>query len=154
MTRYSSALFVLLATLFSGGCAPFMVPVDAVDSSHFVDASLSKDQVKAAIIEGAENAGWRAKDLGDDKLLASFSFKSHAIHVEIDYTDTYYSTHYKSSYWMKMFCTEQDKKAHQNMIVSGRKDCPGNLPPSYIHKAYKQWVDLLNASIRTSLSTM
>jgi len=154
MTSLLRVLFILVILFFAGGCAPFMVPLDEVDSSHAVDGSLSNDQVRDAIIDGAANAGWRTKDLGNDKILASFQFKTHVITVEIDYTASSYATHYESSYWMKMFCTEQDKKKHQNMIVSGQADCPGDRPPAYIHKSYKQWVDSLDRSIQSSLWAM
>ncbi len=154
MTTSLRVLFIMTMTLFIAGCTPFMVPLYQVDDSHVVDRPLTKDQVKQAIMDGAENAGWRAKDLGNDKILASFNFKTHAVNVEIDYTDSSYATRYESSYWMKMFCSKQDMKKYQNMIVSGRKDCPGNRPPSYIHKSYKQWMDSLNAAIQNSLASI
>jgi hypothetical protein len=154
MTGKLRILLVLVMTFILGACAPFMVPLNEVDGEHMVNQQLTKEQVKEAILEGAENAGWRAKDLEDDKILASFLFKTHAVNVEISYTSSEYLTQYKSSNEMKMFCLEQDKKSHRNMVVSGRKDCPGNQPPKYIHKAYKQWVNSLDSSIQTSLSSM
>ncbi len=154
MTTLLRVLFIMTMTSFIAGCTPFMVPLHQVDDSHVVDRPLTKDQVKDAIMKGAENAGWRAKELENDKILASFNFKTHAINVEIDYTSYSYATRYESSYWMKMFCSKRDMEKHQNMIVSGQKECPGNRPPSYIHKSYKQWMDSLNAAIQDSLASM
>ena len=63
MISRSHLLVVFVMTLFVSGCSG-MVPLHEVDESHFVDRSLTEDQVKEAIIEGAETAGWLAKDLG------------------------------------------------------------------------------------------
>ena len=145
---------VLVTTSFMAGCAPFMVPVYKVDGTHVVDRSLTSIQVKEAIIEGAEIAGWRTKDLGDDKILASFHFKTHTVHVEIHYTNSSYTTRYNSSNEMKLYCSEREMKKSQNMIVSGRKNCPENRPPSYIHHAYKRWMDSLNSAIQSSIASI
>jgi len=130
-----------------------MAPVDKLHSSHVIDGSLTDQQVKQAILVGAADAGWRAKDLGNDKILASFSFKTHGVNVEIDYTGSSYSTHYESSYGMKTFCTEHDKKTYKT-IVSGKADCPDYRPPAYIYMSYKNWVDSLDRSIQSSLAAM
>jgi len=138
-------------SLFVAGCSPFMVSVNEVDKTHLVTGSPTKDEIRAAILEGAELAGWQAKDVGNDKILATYTYSKHRIFIEIDYSDSYYATRYRSSMEMKMFCSERDKKKHQGMKVSGRQNCPGNAKPLYIHKAYKQWVDSLNNSIQSAL---
>ena len=143
---------VFVMTLFVSGCSG-TVPLYEVDHSHFVDGSLTEDQVKEAIIEGAETAGWLAKDLGGDKILVTYRIRVHTVHVEINYTDTYYATRYKSSNEMKMFCTERDRDKARNIKVSGRQECPGGIP-KYIHGNYKKWVDSLNAAIQNSLASM
>jgi hypothetical protein len=152
MNGFSRWLFVFVMISFVIGCSG-MVPLHEVDKSHFVDRSLPKDQVKEAIIEGAETAGWRAKDLGGDMILATYRIRTHMIHVEINYTDTYYATRYKSSNEMKMFCTQRDRDNARNIKVSGRQECPGGIP-LYIHGNYKIWVDSLNAAIQSSLAFM
>lgn len=153
MARISGTVAVLGMVLLVAGCTPFMVPLREVDDSHTINNVLNKDEVRAAIMEGAEAAGWRAKDWGDDKILVSYMHTQHTVHVEIDYSDSFYITRYHSSNHMKMFCTEQDKKNFQAMMVSGRHACPGDRPPAYIHKSYKEWLDQLNQSIQFALDS-
>ena len=150
MTSRSHLLFVFVMTLFVAGCSG-MVPLHKVDESHFVDGSLTEDQVKEAIIQGIEAAGWFAKDLGGDEILATYRIRTHTVHVVINYTDTYYATRYKSSSEMKMFCTQRDRDNARNIKISGRQECPGGIP-MYIHGNYKIWVDSLNASIQRELA--
>ncbi len=152
MTSRSHLPFVFVMTLFVAGCSG-MVRLSEVDGQHFVERSLTKDQVKEAIIEGAESAGWIAKDLGSDYILATYRIRSHTIHVNIDFTNSYYITNYKTSNRMKMFCTERDRDNARNLKVSGRQECPGGIP-LYIHGNYKIWVDSLNAAIQSSLASM
>ena len=152
MTSRSHLLFVFVMTLFVAGCSG-MVPLYDVDGSHFVDRSLTEDQVKEAIIEGAETAGWLAKNLSGDTILATYRIRTHTVHVEINYTDTFYATLYKSSNEMKMFCTQRDRDNARNIKISGRQECPGGIP-LYIHGNYKKWVDSLNAAIQNSLATI
>lgn len=140
-----------LVLTICAGCSPLMVSVMDTDATHPVDSELTKEQVKTAILNGAQAAGWYAKDIGDDTILASFQLRTHAVQVEIDYTDTDYVTRYKTSAGMKMFCTEIDKSNHQNMKISGQENCPGGAP-LYIHKSYKGWIDSLNRSIAVALS--
>ena len=147
-------LFILMMTLFIAGCAPFMVSLYEVDDVHLFDGAFTKDQVKEAIIEGADFAGWRAKDVGNDTILVSYLVRIHTVDVEIDYSESFYVTRYKSSSGMKMFCTEKEKIKYRNMIVSGQQDCPGLRKPAYIHKGYKEWMDSLNAAIQNSLARM
>jgi len=152
MTSRSHLLIVFVMALFVAGCSG-MVRLSEVDGQHFVDRPLTKDQVKEAIMEGAQAAGWQAKDLGSDFILATYRIRVHTVHVNIDFTNSYYITHYKITNGMKMFCTELDKDTHRNIKVSGRQECPGGIP-MYIHGNYKKWVDSLNAAIQNSLASM
>lgn len=154
MSRNSGVLPILGMVLLISACAPFMVPVREVDTTHDVYGAPTKEQVREAIMEGAKDAGWRVKDWGDDKLLASYTYGQHTINLEIDYSDSFYVTRYHSSNRMKMFCTEQDKKAYRGMVVSGQHACPGDRPPAYIHKSYKEWTDSLNRSIQFALGNV
>ena len=152
MTSRSRLLFVFVMTLLVAGCSG-MVPLYEVDESHFVDGSLTEDQVKEGLIQGAETAGWLAKDLGGDEILATYRIRTHTVHVVINYTDTFYATRYKSSNEMKMFCTRRDRDNARNIKISGRQECPGGTP-LYIHGNYKIWMDSLNAAIQSSLASM
>lgn len=148
LLHVSAALsFVVLLN----ACTPFMVPLREVDTTHDIYVSRTKDEVREAILDGAQNVGWRAKQLSEGTILASYQQKDHLIHVKIDYGLDFYTIRYHASREMKMFCSESDQRAHRNMKVSGRNDCPGDAAPQYIHKAYKEWVSRLIRSIDQEL---
>lgn len=153
MVRHSAVLAILAVALLVSGCSPFMVQVREVDTTHYISGTHTKEQVRDAIMRGAQAAGWRAKDWEGDKILATYTYTQHTVHVEIDYTESTYVTRYHSSNQMKMFCTEEDQKQHRAMLVSGRHTCPGNSPPAYIHKSYQEWTANLNRSIQRALAS-
>ena len=153
MISRSRLPFILVMALIVAGCGG-VVPLHEVDGTRVFDRELSKEQVKEAIVEGAEKAGWRAKDLGNDKILATYIVRVHTVHVNILYTDSDYSINYNFSVGMKMFCTKKDKEKARNLKVSGRATCPGGRSPLYIHGSYKIWVDSLNNAIQSELATM
>ncbi len=153
MISRSRLPFIFVMALTVAGCGG-VVPLHEVDGTRVFDRELSKEQVKEAIVEGAEKAGWRAKDLGNDKILATYIVRVHTVHVNILYTDSYYSINYNSSIGMKMFCTRNDKEKARNLKVSGRATCPGGRGPLYIHGSYKIWVDSLNNAIHFELAAM
>ncbi len=146
-------LLILTMTSFVAGCTGSMVRVIDVDDLHVVSSSFTKEQVKEAIMEGAESAGWLAKDLGGDSILATYHIRTHTIQVRIDFINSNYSTQYSSSNGMKMFCSERDKQKNR-LKVSGRQECIGTGVPSYIHGKYKKWVDSLNTAIQNSLANI
>jgi hypothetical protein len=146
-------LFLVIA-LSMTGCTGSMVKIMNVDDSHSIDQSLSKNQIRDAIIEGAELAGWRTKDLRDDEILATYIIRVHTVQVAIVYADSFYVTRYSSSSGMKMFCSQRDRDKTRDLKVSGSEQCPGDRPPLYIHGNYKKWMDALNASIQNRLASM
>ena len=131
-----------------------MVKIMNVDDAHRFDKSLTKSQVREAIIEGAELAGWRAKDLGNDEILTTYSIRVHTVHIAITYGDSFYVTRYSSSNGMKMFCSQRDMDKTRDLKVSGAEQCPGNRPPLYIHGNYKKWMDALNTSIQNRAASL
>ena len=133
------------------GCATSWVRLNDVDDVHHVDTSLSKPEMTEAIVEGAQNAGWRPKELGNDTILAVFHMRAHVVQVEIDVGDGFYVTRYQSSREMKVFCSQRDKEHLRNMKITGRQECPGDVKPTYIHSAYKTWIDSLNSSIQEAI---
>lgn len=153
--RQVSVEIILMAVVTIGatGCSSGMVRVTDVDDVHLFGGTLTKAQVAEAVIEGAENAGWQAKDVGNDTILATYFVRVHSVQVEIDVGDDFYVTRYKSSNGMKVFCSEGDKKRHRNMMVTGGQPCPGYRNPLYIHTGYKEWMDALNASIHRSIAS-
>ncbi len=152
MTSRSHLLFVFVMSLFVTGCSGF-VQLYEFDDLHTIGRSLTAEQIKEGILEGAQVAGWNAKTLSSESILATYHIRVHTVNVEIFYTDTDYWINYKSSNGMKMFCTKRDRDKVRNMKVSGRHECPGGIP-MYIHGNYKKWVDSLNTAIRNSLASM
>ncbi len=145
-------LFILTITLFILGCTGSMVVVSRVDGTQFIDRALTKEQVREAIMEGAERAGWSTKDIGNDKILAVYSIRVHTISVEILYYESSYSVNYSSSTGMKMFCTSKDRDKTRDLKVSGHETCPYGWNPHYIHGNYKKWVDELNVAIQREIA--
>ncbi len=152
MTSLSRFLCVFAITLFASGCSGF-VPLHEVDGTRSIDRSLTAEQIKEGILDGAQAAGWNAKVLSSDKILATYHIRVHTVNMEIFYTDSFYRISYKSSSGMKMFCTQRDRDEVKNIKVSGEQECPGG-SPLYIHGNYKKWVDSLNSAIRNMLASI
>ena len=149
LSRLVAILFAIAVLL---GCSTGWVRVDDFHDVHDVDGALTKPQMVEAIIEGARDAGWRARDLGNDKVLATYAVRVHSVQVEIDVGDGFYVTRYKSSSGMKVFCTQRDRDYLRNMKITGEQQCPGFSSPAYIHSAYETWMNALNASIQREIS--
>lgn len=146
-------LKICFIVLLVSGCARPMVVLDDVDENHAVYQTLTKDQMKESILEGAWLAHWKAQDQGPDAILATYIIRRHTVNVQIKYTESSYTINYKSSYGMKMYCTKNDLDKKLHKVVSGVRTCPGGMPPYAIHKAYQAWVDELNRAIRTSIES-
>lgn len=150
-------ILILAAAISFAACAQrsaHWVRLYDVDTVHSIDKHLTKEQITGAVLKGAENAGWRAKDLGDGRILATYSVRVHTVHVEITIDDAAYDTRYRSSTGMKVYCSWEDKQKRRNIKITGRDECPGQVDPAFIHYGYKQWVDSLNNSIRLSLASV
>lgn len=146
LREFSCLAIVLCLT----SCAK-MVPLASVDNFGFIDAPLTKEKMKEAIEEGATNAGWNAKAVKGDRIIASYQPRSHRVVVEITYTDDSYEIRYKASSRMKIYCSDQARDAGQKPKLTGTESCPGNADPLYIHHAYQLWIDNLKSSIDLSL---
>jgi hypothetical protein len=150
MTGRLHVFFSLSMVVWLTGCSS-MIPLNGIDGSGTIERSLTQEQIKQAIEEGAERVGWRTKDVGNDKILALYQIRVHTVSVEITYSDTSYDIRYKSSGQMKVFCSEADKQAARNIKVTGEEACPGFADPLYIHGNYAKWVNTLKQSIENSL---
>lgn len=151
MTKALRILPGIVAALWLAGCSQ-MIPIAQVNDMGTVERPLTKDQVARAIEEGARNAGWTSKNIGNDQIASTYRIRSHTVTVTIDYSEDLYRIHYKSSTEMKVQCSEKDWKASKNIIVTGRQSCPGFETPQYIHENYGQWIAYLKASIDHSLT--
>ena len=150
--KYSSRFLILLCgVLLVAGCSGRMVSLWETEYPHPIQDTISKEQVRESIFEGASNAGWVAKDQGNSTILATYQIRIHTVHVNIYYSDEYYfyRIKYESSIAMKMRCSKKDK----GYIVSGNKYCPGSRLPYSINANYKIWIDSLIAAIESSLAT-
>ena len=144
-------LKICFIVLLVSGCARPMVVLDDVNENHTVYKTLTKDQMKESISEGAWSAHWKVQDQGPDTILATYIIRRHTVNVRIAYTESSYSISYKSSFDMKMYCTKNDSDKKLHKVVSGVQNCPGNVPPYAIHGAYQTWIDELNSAIQTSI---
>jgi len=131
-----------------------MVGLYEVDGPHLVDGALTEEQIKKAILEGADIAGWSTEDLGGNYILATYYIRVHTVQVDISYSESLYSVRYRSSNAMKVDCSELDRNKPRHVIVTGQQQCPGYQAPYYIHGNYKKWVDILNRGIQSSLASM
>ena len=86
--------------------------------------SLSEAQVKQAILAGAKEKGWVARELTPGVISASLAVRNHLAEVEIPYSGTSYSILYKSS-------SNLDYKANDQTI----------------HNQYNNWVNYLRQAI-------
>lgn len=151
MTKVLCRLAAIAAALWLTGCSQ-MIPIAQVNDLGTIERSLTKDQVAAAIEEGARNAGWIPKNIGDERIAATYRIRNHTVDVMIHYSEDLYRINYKSSTEMKVQCSESDWKSSRNIIITGRQSCPGFETPLYIHENYGNWIAYLKASIDHSLT--
>ncbi len=150
MKRFLGSILFSAIALSLLGCTQ-MIPIDSVNNSGTIINELTMDEVRAAIEEGAANAGWDTKERGEGQMLAFFRIRRHSVVVMINYSRDEYSIDYSSSREMKVQCTDADHKQAKNIIITGRKSCPGSADPKYIHGNYEEWVTRLKASINHSI---
>jgi uracil phosphoribosyltransferase len=111
------------------GCGT--VPIQNVDQAPVPTASgktLTKEQVRVAIIRAGDNLGWKITDEGPNMMVGKLALRKHLAVVEIPYTAGTYSIKYRSS-------VELDEK-------DGK-----------IHKNYNGWIQNLTRGINSQLST-
>lgn len=126
--RFHSIVAVLVMAVAVAGCAT--APIMNVDSAAVPSASgktLSRDQVRAAILRAGAGLGWQIKDEGSNMLVGTLQLRNHTAVVEIPYSASNYSIKYRSSV---------------NLNESGRS----------IHKNYNGWIQNLTRGINTQLS--
>ncbi|MDR2945541.1 MAG: hypothetical protein LBV79_02175 [Candidatus Adiutrix sp.] len=126
-------LFVILSLSLSAGC---MRQASLKNTSNLPVAGLngqglSASQVKAAILGGAQEKGWVARELTPGVITASLAVRAHKAEVEIPYSGSSSSIIYKSS-------TNLDYDAGDQTI----------------HNQYNNWVDYLRQAIDGRLAAM
>ena len=141
---------ISVSILFITGCVS-IIPLDNIDD-HTIVQELSEQQVKEAINEGIEAAGWAVENEAAGKILAAYNIRTHTIAVNIRYTEKNYSINYAYSINMKVYCTENDKAKGVTLTNWPEQTC-GGARPGLIHSAYNEWVENLNSEINTALSS-
>jgi hypothetical protein len=144
-------LLVSVLAFFAVACTPNLVKVYNVHNEP-IPHGLTQDQVKKAINIGAAVAGWSTEDVSPGSIAATYHIRVHTVTVIISYTEQAYSIDYKSSYEMKVYCTEEDKvEKRSKKVTTGGGSCPGIAQPAYIHENYTAWIEELNRGIRAAL---
>ena len=147
----SLRVWVLAIVLLSlVGCQSGMVRILNIHD-QYINSELSQDEVRKAIKVGAISAGWRVDEVSDSQMLATYKIRKHTVVVSIDYSADDYSIQYKSSIQMKVRCGAVYDATEPAKVTTGQSPCPGGAPPTYIHQAYKGWVDGLSRSIEATL---
>jgi hypothetical protein len=106
------------------------VPIHNVDQAAVAASSgktLTKDQVRGAIVRAGATLGWQMKDDGPNALVGTIQLRNHSAVVSIPYSPTSYSIKYRSS---------------DNLNEGG-----GN-----IHKNYNGWIQNLHRGIAAQLA--
>lgn len=126
--RFHTIFAVLVMAVAVAGCTT--APIMNVDSAAVPSASgktLSRDQVRAAILRAGAGLSWQIKDEGPNMLVGTLQLRNHTAVVEIPYSASNYSIKYRSSV---------------NLNESGGS----------IHKNYNGWIQNLTHGVNTQLS--
>lgn len=143
---------VLILAMFAVACAPNYIKTHNVHLQP-VPPGLTLDQVRKAINIGAGTAGWSTEEPTPGNIVATYKIRVHTVKVLITYNELTYSIDYKTSYQMKVYCTEEDKEEKRSKkITTGGSTCPDQ--PAYIHENYKVWIEELNRGIRSALENV
>lgn len=126
--RFHITLAALAVAISVAGCNT--MPIQNVSQAPATSASgksLSKDQVRGAIVRAGAALGWQMKDEGSNMLVGTIQLRKHVAVVEIPYSANNYSIKYRSS---------------QNLDEKG----------GTIHKNYNGWIQNLTRGINAQLS--
>jgi hypothetical protein len=152
MERKLRLFATAILALFAVACTPNYIKMYNVHEQP-IPHELTEDQVRRAINIGAGTAGWHTEELTPGSMVATYNIRAHTVKVLISYTEQAYNIDYKTSYEMKVFCTEEDKEEQRKRkITTGGGTCPDQ--PAYIHENYKVWVDELNRGISSALQNI
>jgi len=145
---------ISILALFAVACAPNLIKPYNVHEQP-IPHGLTQDQVKRAIKIGAAVAGWSTEDVSPGSIEATYHIRVHEVTVLISYTEQAYSIDYKTSYEMKVYCTEKDKEEQRpKKVTTGGGSCPGVDQPAYIHENYNAWIEELNRGIHSALQNV
>lgn len=145
---------VSILALFAVACTQNLVKTYNVHDQP-IPHELTQDQVRKAIKIGAGVAGWSTEEVSPSSIAATYHIRTHTVTALISYTEQAYSIDYKTSYQMKVYCTEEDKvEKRAKQLTTGGGTCPGVDQPAYIHENYKVWIEQLERGIRSALQNI
>ena len=121
---------VAVVAMLATGCTtqPIMNVNDAVVTAP-AGKSVSKDQVRSAIVRAGSALGWQMKDESPNQLSGTLVLRGHTAVVDIPYDEKSYSIKYRSSV---------------NLNEGGGQ----------IHKNYNGWIQNLTRGINTQLGLL
>jgi hypothetical protein len=126
--RIHTVLATLAIAIAVTGCNS--VPILNVDQAPAISASgksLSREQVRSAIVRAGAGLGWQMKDEGPNMIVGNIQVRNHTATVAIPYNANSYSIKYRAS--------------------AGLDEKGGS-----IHKNYNGWVQNLTRSINAQLA--
>ena len=124
---------IMIMSFCLAGCmrqANLQNPTNILAASYS-GKSLTSAQVRQAILSGAKEKGWVARELTPGVISASLAVRSHLAEVEIPYSADRYSILYKNS--QNLNYKAQDKT---------------------IHNQYNNWVNYLRLAIDAQMAEM
>ncbi|MDH5190251.1 MAG: hypothetical protein OEW89_03265 [Gammaproteobacteria bacterium] len=127
--KLTGLILVLLTTLFITGCVK---PIHNVHDSAVMtvrDVSMSKDQVKRAIIKAGVHRGWKMREVKSGHIIATLDRSNYMAQIDIKYTEKKYSLTYKNSRGL-------------------------NYDGTNIHRNYNNWIIYLDRAIQVYLDRM
>ncbi|MEN8179448.1 MAG: hypothetical protein ABFS39_12650 [Pseudomonadota bacterium] len=132
MKHFKNILFgvALVFTIGLVGCRT--APMYDVEQSPIdVSAKTTLKDIKKIIKRSGASYGWRMKEKEPGVITGLLNVRKHMVEIEIPYSKTSYSIHYKDSSGMKYDASS-----------------------STINKQYNKWVQNLDRAIQTNLYSM
>ena len=128
--RNLQLLATMLSIVFLVACVA--QPIYNVDDAMIVSSTnktLSKEDVKSAIIQAGTTRGWVIKENSPGNLVGTLFIRKHMAKIDIQYNEKFYSINYKDS----------ENLSYQNTLI---------------HKNYNNWVKNLQQDIEIQLNLM
>lgn len=124
--RIARTVVLLIAVLVSVGCARVQPVYNVPDTAVDVSNANGVEEIRTAILAGAQAKGWEVDELGPGHMVASVVVRHHTATVDIYYDNDSYSIQYRDSSYL---------------LYDG----------SNIHRNYNKWIVLLDEQIRLNL---
>ncbi len=128
--KLSGGVLIGLLALILTGC-PHQTAVYNVNNAAIASnkEDLTLKDMRAAIIRAGSSLGWQMEDAGPGKIEGTLHLRSHVAKIDIPYSTSNYSIHYKDS---------------TNLNYDGVN----------IHSNYNGWIQRLDRSIQVQLKTL